>query len=115
MDGSDQGVQKSETNASSKLQTHQVYKQMSAGSFSPVLHQSNVITMGIWVQCWGFPGGSDVKYLPTMWETQVRSLGLEDPLEKGTTTRSSILAWETPWTEEPGRLEYVGSQRVEHD
>ena len=43
------------------------------------------------------------------------SLGWEDPLEEGMATHSSILAWRIPWTEEPGRLQYVGSQRVEHD
>ena len=46
---------------------------------------------------------------------QVRSLGREDPLEKEMTTLSSILAWEIPWTEEPGRLHFMGSQRAEHD
>ena len=46
-----------------------------------------------------------------MWETQVQSLGLEDPLEKGIATHSSILAWEIPWTEEPGVLQPMGSQR----
>ena len=45
-----------------------------------------------------------VKNLPTMWETQVQSLGREDPLEKGVATHSSILAWRIPWTEEPGEL-----------
>ena len=50
-----------------------------------------------------------VKNLPVMQETQVQFLGLEDPLEKGMTTHSSILAWETPWTEEPGRLQSMGS------
>ena len=45
-----------------------------------------------------------VKCLLTMWEIQVRSLGREDPLEKGMATHSSILAWRIPWTEEPGRL-----------
>ena len=45
-----------------------------------------------------------VKNLPAMRETRVRSLGLEDPLEKGTATHSSILAWRIPWTEEPGGL-----------
>ena len=50
-----------------------------------------------------------VKRLPTMWETQVRSLGQEDPLEKETATYSSTLAWKIPWMEEPGR-----SQKVEH-
>ena len=56
-----------------------------------------------------------VKRLPTMWETRVRSLGREDPLEKAMTTHSSTLAWKTPWTEKPGRLQCMGSQRVGHD
>ena len=56
-----------------------------------------------------------VKRLPTMWETQVRSLGWEDPLEKEMATHSSILFWKIPWTEEPGGLQSVGSQRVRHD
>ena len=50
-----------------------------------------------------------------MQETQVRSLGQEDPLEKGMETHSNILAWRIPWAEEPGRLQYTGSQRVGHD
>ena len=50
-----------------------------------------------------------------MWETQVRSLGQEDPLEKEMVTHPSILAWKIPWTEEPGRLQSMGSQRVGHD
>ena len=49
-----------------------------------------------------------VKHLPTMRETQVRSLGREDPLEKEKATHSSILAWKIPWTEEPGRLQSMG-------
>ena len=53
-----------------------------------------------------------VKRLPTMWEIQVRSLGREDLLEKEMVTHSSILAWKIPWTEEPSRLQSVGSQRV---
>jgi len=53
-----------------------------------------------------------VKNLPAMQETQVRSLGQEDPLEKEMATRSSIFAWRIPWTEEPGRLQSVGLQRV---
>ena len=56
-----------------------------------------------------------VKNLQAVWETWVRSLGWEDPLEKGMTTHSSILAWKIPWTEEPGRLQAMGSQRVGHD
>ena len=53
-----------------------------------------------------------VKNLPAMWETWVRSLGREDPLDKGMATHSSILAWRIPWTEEPGGLQSLGSQRV---
>ena len=53
-----------------------------------------------------------VKNLPVMWETWVRSLGWEDPLEEGMATHSSILAWRIPWTEEPGGLQSVGLQRV---
>ena len=60
----------------------------------------------------GFPGGSAVNNLPAKWQTQVPSLGGEDPLEKGMATHSSILAWRIPWTEKPGRLQYMGSQRV---
>ena len=52
-----------------------------------------------------------VKYLPTMWETGVRSLGQEDPMEREMATHSSTLAWKIPWTEEPGRLQSMGSQR----
>ena len=63
----------------------------------------------------GFPGGSDGKNLPAMWEMWVRSSGQYDPLEKGMATHSSILAWRIPWTEEPGRLQSMGSQRVKHD
>ena len=56
-----------------------------------------------------------VKYLPAMWDTRVQSLGQEDPLEKEMTTHASILAWEIPWTEVPGRLQFMGSQRVRYD
>ena len=56
-----------------------------------------------------------VKNLPAMQETQVRSLGWEDPLEKGMATYSRILAWRIPWTEEPGGLQSLGSQRVGQD
>ena len=56
-----------------------------------------------------------LKHLPPMRETQVRSLGWEDPLEKEMATHSSILAWRIPWTEEPGRLQSTGLQRVRHD
>ena len=56
-----------------------------------------------------------VKCLPTVHETQVRSLGQENPLEKEMTTHSSILALKIPWTEEPGWLLSIGLQRVGHD
>ena len=54
-----------------------------------------------------------VKNVPTMQETQVRSLGWEDPLEKGMATHSSVLAWEIPWTEEPGRLQSMRLQQLD--
>ena len=57
----------------------------------------------------GFPGGSALKTLPAMQETQVQSLGQEDPLEEGMATPSSILAWRIPWTE-PGGLQSIASQ-----
>ena len=56
-----------------------------------------------------------VKNPPAMWETWVRSLGWEDPLEEGMATHSSILCWRIPWTEEPGRLVYRLLRRVGHD
>ena len=56
-----------------------------------------------------------IKNLPEMQEIRFQSLGQEDPLEKGMATHSNILAWEIPWTEEPGRLQSMGLQRVRHD
>ena len=56
-----------------------------------------------------------IKSLPAMWETQVRSLGWEYPLEKGMANHSSILAWRIPWTEEAEGLQSMGSQRVGHN
>ena len=56
-----------------------------------------------------------VKNLPAMQETQVRSLGQEDPLVKGEVTHPSVLAWRIPWTEEPGGLQSMGLPRVGHD
>ena len=61
------------------------------------------------------PVAQMVKRLPTTRETWVRSLGWEDLLEKEMATHSSILAWKIPWTEEPGRLQSMGSQRVGHN
>ena len=73
-----------------------------------------------WPKYWSFSFSNSlvtqtVKPLPAMRETRVRSLGWEDPLEKEMATHSSTLAWKIPWTEEPGRLQSVGSQRVVHD
>ena len=65
-----------------------------------------------------FPGDSAIKNLPARQESQemqIQSLGREDPLEEGMTAHSTILAWRIPWTEEPGGLQSMGSQRVEHD
>ena len=65
-----------------------------------------------------FLGGSVVKNPPTvkeLQETQLQSLGQEDPLEAEMVTHSSILAWEIPWTEEPGKQQSMRSQRVRHD
>ena len=56
-----------------------------------------------------------VKHLSTMRETRVRSLGWEDPLEKEMAIHSRTIAWKIPWTEEPGRLQAMGSQRVRHN
>ena len=56
-----------------------------------------------------------VNNLPAMWKAGVQFLGWEDPLEKGMATHSSVLAWRIPWTEEPGRLQSMGSQRVGQD
>ena len=65
-----------------------------------------------WV--WDSLVAQTVKNLPAVWETWVRSLGREEPLEKGMAAHSSILAWSTPWTEESGVLQSIGSQRVGH-
>ena len=72
----------------------------------------------IWGSFLGFPAGSRVKNLPAMQEMQetpVQSQRQEDPLEEGMATHFNILAWRTPWTEEPSELWSIGSQRVEHD
>ena len=63
----------------------------------------------------GFRGGGLSNNLPAMQETQVRSLGQEDTLEKEMATHCSILAWEIPWTEESGRIQSMRSQRVRHN
>ena len=63
----------------------------------------------------GFPGGSDGKASACNMGDQVQSLGQKDPLEKEMATHSSTLAWKIPWTEEPGKLQSMGSQRVGHE
>ena len=64
---------------------------------------------------WNVPVVQVIKNPPVMQETQVRSLGQEDPPEQEMATHSRVLAWRIPWTEEPGGLQSVGSKRVRHD
>ena len=71
--------------------------------------------LGFSISAWASPVAQKVKHPPVMWETRVRSLGQEDPLEEGMETHSSILAWRIPWTEEPGGLHSMGLQRAGHD
>ena len=71
--------------------------------------------MSAYYMHWASLVAQRVKRLPTMRETWVRSLGQEDPLEKAMAPHSSTLAWKTPWTEKPGRLQSMGSPRVGHD
>ena len=69
----------------------------------------------LYIYIWTSLVAQTIRRLPTMRETRFQSLGGEDPLEKEMATHSSILAWKTPWTEEPGRLQSMGSQRVGHN
>ena len=70
----------------------------------------------VWdILVWASLVAQRVKHLPVMRKTQVRSLDQGDPLEKEMATHSSVLAWRIPWTEEPGGLQSMGSQRVGHD
>ena len=78
------------------------------GSFLSQISKFTLITKGILVT-------QMVKNLPTVLETWIRSLGQEDPLEKELATHCSILAWEIPWTEEPGGLQFLELQRVGHN
>ena len=68
-----------------------------------------------WVPIWASLVAQTIKNLPAMRETQVWSLGREDSLENGLATHSSILAWRIPWTEEPGGLQSMESQRIRHN
>ena len=76
-------------------------------------HFSFFLIIYIWLK--EFSAAQIVKNLPAMQEIRVQFLGQEDPLEKGMATHSSILTWEIPWTEKPGGLQSMGSQRVGHD
>ena len=80
-------------------------------------HRGSLITILAWTICYQRASlvTQTVKNLLTMWETRVQLLGQEDSLEKGMAAHSSILAWRIPWTEEPGKLLSMGSQRVTHD
>ena len=75
------------------------------------LHSLGILSDQVWTSL----VAQMVKHLPAMWETWVRSLSQEDPLEKEMATHSSILAWRIPRTEEPSRLQSMGSQRVGQD
>ena len=68
------------------------------------------IYMCVYIYIWASLVAQRLKHLPAMWETWVQSLGQEVPLEKETATHSIILAWKIPWTEEPSRLQSMGSQ-----
>ena len=85
--------------------------------FSNVKVVVNSICLHLYAQILGLPRwlAQRLKRLPAMLETWVRSLGWEDPLEKDMATHCSILAWRIPWTEEPGGLQSMASQRVGHD
>ena len=79
------------------------------------MHKSPSVTWILFPSTQGSLGSTQVKNLPAMRETRDPSLGREDPLEKGMATHSSILAWRSPWTEEPGGLQTTRPQRVRHD
>ena len=81
----------------------------------PVFYVQNICGMMIKSgTIWASLVAQLVKNPPAMWETWVRSLGWEDPLEKEMATHSNILPWEIPWTEDSGGLQSMGSQRVQH-
>ena len=80
-----------------------------------LIHRCITDTFGSQSQTFAILLAQRVKHLPAMWETRVLSLGRKDPLEKEMATHSSILAWKIPWTEETGRLQSTGSQRIGHD
>ena len=79
--------------------------------------ESGTATLTVWQSFgkWTYLVAQTVKCLPTVWETRVQSLGQEDLLEKEVATHSSTLVWKILWTEEAGRLQSMGSQKVGHD
>ena len=81
---------------------------------SPCL-PSTLRDLSVGLLFWASLVAQTIKHPPAMWETQVQSLGWEDPLEKEMATHSSILAWRIPWTEDSDRLQSMGSQRVGQD
>ena len=83
--------------------------------FLRYLFVSEILKLSLITLNWASLVAQMVKNLPVMQETQIWSLGWEDPLEKEMAAQSSILAWRIPWREEPGGLQYIGSQRVRHD
>ena len=94
------------------LNNYIVYTAIKSWDFS-----AYIFHIYIYICVWVSQDAQWVKSLPAIQETQemwVRSLDQEDPLEEGTATYSSILAWRIPWTEDPGRLQSVGSQRFEY-
>ena len=103
--------------------SHSSLSMMAVGNNFTSAKAENQVESAFWGQILSFPlkgqrvslVAQRVKNLSAMWETWVRSLGWEDPVEKGMVTHSSTLAWRIPWTEEPGGLQSMGSQRVGHD
>ena len=77
--------------------------------------QISIFLVRLHMKEWAYLVAHMVKNLPAMQKTWVQSLGLEDPLEKGMATQSSILAWTVPWTEELGMLQSIGLKRVGHN
>ena len=95
-------------------------KESACNAVDPHLSPGSGSSPGEWIgyplqYSWASLSGSEGKVTPAIQETWVRSLGWEDPLEKEMATHSSILAWRIPWTEEPGGLQSMGSQRVRND
>ena len=93
------------------MRTLRIYSQQLSHCETTISHTE----MGSLSLLWASLVAQTVKRLPTMWETQVRSLHREDLLEKAMATHSSTLAWKIPWTKEPGRLQSTGSQRIGHN